>query len=214
MATVVVTTSELAQHCTANDLWVSVHGNVYNLTSFLKDHPGGIDSILQCAGDDGTEAYDYAGHSKSASATLKRFLIGPLEGHDEKLSEQDDRSDTLVKPELQSPRNSYLPASYSLIGFLRLFLGTALGGFFIAIGSRFALQNQSFHTLIALGKRAMDSIGAFGAGALLSSSVALVVFAYAYEQFRKTLHHTKEPFAYPPIIPRPVGFSDRRFFKQ
>lgn len=183
---------------------------VYNLTSFLKDHPGGIDSILQCAGDDGTEAYDYAGHSKSASATLKRFLIGPLEEHDEELSEEDNRSKPLPKPKIESPPNSYLLASYPLIGFLRVFFGTALGGFFVAIGSRFALQNQSLHTLVALGKRTIDSIGAFGAGALLSSSVALVVFAYAYEQFRKTLHHTKEPFAYPPIIPRPVGLSDRR----
>uniref|UniRef100_A0A0B7KEF1 Cytochrome b5 heme-binding domain-containing protein n=1 Tax=Bionectria ochroleuca TaxID=29856 RepID=A0A0B7KEF1_BIOOC len=197
MSTVVVTTSELAQHCTANDLWVSVHGK------------GGIDSILQCAGDDGTEAYDYAGHSKSASATLKRFFIGALEGHDEKLSEEDNRSEPLPKPEIESPPNSYLPSSYPLIGFLRLFIGTALGGFFIAIGSRFALQNQSLHTLVALGKRTIDSVGAFGAGALLSSSVALVVFAYAYEQFRKTLRHTKEPFAYPPIIPRPFGISDR-----
>ncbi|CAH0051426.1 unnamed protein product [Clonostachys solani] len=210
MTTTVVTTPELAQHNTANDLWVSVHGKVYNLTSFVNDHPGGIDAILQCAGDDGTDAYDYAGHSKSASATLTRFLIGPLEGHDEKLSEEENRSDPLPKPQREVKRNSYFPASYPLAGFLRLFLGTALGGFIIALGGRIALHHQSSATLVALGKRTIDSIGAFGAGALLSSSVALVVVAYAYEQFRKTLHHTKEPFAYPPIIPRPVGFSARQ----
>ncbi|CAG9975109.1 unnamed protein product [Clonostachys byssicola] len=210
MSTTVVTTSELAEHNTATDLWVSVHGKVYNLTSFLKDHPGGIDSVLQCAGDDGTEAYDYAGHSKSASATLTRFLIGPLEGHDEKLPEEENRSDPVPKPE---ERKSYLPASYPLTIFLRLVLGTALGGFMVALGGRFALRDQSLHILAALWKRPVDSIGAFGAGALLSSSVALLIFTYAYEQFRKTLHHAKEPFAYPPIIPRPVRVWDRRLSK-
>ncbi|VUC29981.1 unnamed protein product [Clonostachys rosea] len=210
MSTKVITTSELEQHNTTNDLWVSVHGNVYNLTSFLNDHPGGIDSILQCAGDDGTEAYDYAGHSKAASATLARFLIGPLEGHEESLSEEEKGSDPLLRPEIKIERKRYLPANYPSTGFLRLVLGAALGVSLIGLGGRFALRHHSLTALVTVGRRAIDSIGAFGAGALLSSSVALIIVAYAYEQFRKTLEHTKEPFAYPPLIPRPVGFSDRQ----
>jgi cytochrome b involved in lipid metabolism len=29
------------KHATPDDLWLVIHGSVYDVTSFLKDHPGG-----------------------------------------------------------------------------------------------------------------------------------------------------------------------------
>lgn len=60
---------------------------VYNLTDFAADHPGGIDVILDCAGDDATEPFDYAGHSSDAARSMAKFQVGNLEGHVHKVPE-------------------------------------------------------------------------------------------------------------------------------
>ena len=50
---------------------------VYDATSFLKEHPGGGDSILLVAGTDTTEEFD-AIHSEKAKKQLLAFAIGRL----------------------------------------------------------------------------------------------------------------------------------------
>merc|ERR1739841_421247 len=49
---------ELAKHNTEADLWVAIHGVVYDLTEFAHEHPAGFKSIFDLAGTDGTEAFD------------------------------------------------------------------------------------------------------------------------------------------------------------
>ncbi|OXG83823.1 L-lactate dehydrogenase (cytochrome) [Cryptococcus neoformans Gb118] len=39
-------------------VWIVVHGNVYDVSDFLDEHPGGADIILKYAGKDATEEYD------------------------------------------------------------------------------------------------------------------------------------------------------------
>ncbi|KAF9979972.1 sphingolipid delta-4 desaturase, partial [Modicella reniformis] len=48
------TWQELAKHNTAGDLLVAIRGNVYDVTRFLKRHPGGMDTLLLGAGRDVT----------------------------------------------------------------------------------------------------------------------------------------------------------------
>lgn len=49
--------------------WFVVKGNVYDGTPFLKEHPGGPDSILLAASDDATEDF-MAIHSPEGRAKL------------------------------------------------------------------------------------------------------------------------------------------------
>jgi len=49
---------ELAKHNTEEDLWVAIHGIVYDFTEFAHEHPAGFESIFDLAGTDGTEAFD------------------------------------------------------------------------------------------------------------------------------------------------------------
>ncbi|EMS60282.1 Nitrate reductase [NADH] [Triticum urartu] len=49
------TMSEVRKHGSKESAWIVVHGHVYDCTAFLKDHPGGADSILINAGSDCTE---------------------------------------------------------------------------------------------------------------------------------------------------------------
>lgn len=50
---------------------------MYDGTPFLKEHPGGGDSILLVAGTDATEEFN-AIHSDKAKAQLLQFCIGDL----------------------------------------------------------------------------------------------------------------------------------------
>ncbi|KAJ2894872.1 hypothetical protein MKZ38_007121 [Zalerion maritima] len=54
----IFTAEEVATHNTAESCWVVLYGNVYDVTSFLPEHPGGSKIILKLAGRDATEEYD------------------------------------------------------------------------------------------------------------------------------------------------------------
>jgi cytochrome-b5 reductase len=45
-----ITLAELEKHNVKDDLWVAIHGNVYNLSQFIQDHPGGPEVLLEQAG--------------------------------------------------------------------------------------------------------------------------------------------------------------------
>ncbi|KAJ1900461.1 hypothetical protein LPJ66_001448 [Kickxella alabastrina] len=74
------TSEHVAEHNTRKDIWVSIHGKVYDVSKFLDEHPGGEEVILECAGLDATEAFDDIGHSEDARELLKDFYVGELDG--------------------------------------------------------------------------------------------------------------------------------------
>jgi nitrate reductase (NAD(P)H) len=71
------TMSEVRKHASQDSAWIVVHGHVYDCTEYLKDHPGGADSILINAGTDCTEEFD-AIHSDKAKELLDAYRIGDL----------------------------------------------------------------------------------------------------------------------------------------
>lgn len=72
-----VSAQELASHDSARDCWVALHGDVYDLTTYAKRHPGGSSSIANLAGTDGIQSYsDF--HSSGLLRSVQRQRIGPL----------------------------------------------------------------------------------------------------------------------------------------
>ncbi|KAF3060865.1 NADH-cytochrome b5 reductase 1 [Trichoderma lentiforme] len=69
-------TEEVAVHKTRDDLWVMIHGKVYDVSKYVRDHPGGADVLIDVAGTDATAAYEEVGHSEDADGILKTYLIG------------------------------------------------------------------------------------------------------------------------------------------
>ncbi|CDS13225.1 hypothetical protein LRAMOSA05403 [Lichtheimia ramosa] len=53
-----VSLKEVARHTTKDDIWVIIHGKVYDLTQFLPEHPGGQKIIMKYAGQDATKAFE------------------------------------------------------------------------------------------------------------------------------------------------------------
>ena len=56
--------------CKKDDLWIVIHGKVYDLTYFLPQHAGGEHVILKHAGKDATQVFDQI-HSFDM---IERFL--------------------------------------------------------------------------------------------------------------------------------------------
>ena len=52
----VITMAELAKHNSELDCWTAVDGKVYNVTPFIKLHPGGK-KILRAQGIDGSDIF-------------------------------------------------------------------------------------------------------------------------------------------------------------
>ncbi|KAK0721174.1 cytochrome b5-like heme/steroid binding domain-containing protein, partial [Lasiosphaeris hirsuta] len=51
---------------------------VYDISKYLKDHPGGDVVLKDVAGTDATKLFDEVGHSEEANEELKQFFIGDL----------------------------------------------------------------------------------------------------------------------------------------
>ncbi|KAI1811938.1 cytochrome b5-like heme/steroid binding domain-containing protein [Poronia punctata] len=77
----VYTLEQVSEHCSPNDLWIIIRGRVYDVSSYLDDHPGGKDVLLQVSGGDATEDFDFVGHSADAKEILSDFEVGLLAGH-------------------------------------------------------------------------------------------------------------------------------------
>ncbi|KAH8364814.1 hypothetical protein KR084_012088 [Drosophila pseudotakahashii] len=58
--------------------WLIIKGNVYDVTKFLGEHPGGSEALLEYGGKDATKAFKKAGHSSDAERDLKNYKIGEI----------------------------------------------------------------------------------------------------------------------------------------
>lgn len=76
----VIKMEEVEQHKTDASLWFVIHGDVYDVTAFLEDHPGGDDVLKDKAGQDATQAYEDIGHSPEAHSQLAQYKVGRLDG--------------------------------------------------------------------------------------------------------------------------------------
>lgn len=74
----IYTADEVARHNNSQDLWLVIHGVVYDITKFFKEHPGGEEVLLEVAGQDATKCFDAIGHSLEAINLREHFKIGEL----------------------------------------------------------------------------------------------------------------------------------------
>lgn len=88
-----VSVKEVMSHNKINDCWIVIDGNVYDVTMFLSQHPGGVARIMEFAGKDATAKF----HQMHSSATLEKMkdhliYIGKLSGaFENELSEEEIR---------------------------------------------------------------------------------------------------------------------------
>ncbi|CAK9050991.1 unnamed protein product, partial [Durusdinium trenchii] len=64
-----ITQQELEKHRAEGDLWVALHGHIYDMSEYVWEHPGGSSAIFDVGGLDGTETFE-AVHNKELLETM------------------------------------------------------------------------------------------------------------------------------------------------
>ena len=73
------TLQDVAKRNSSAECWVAIDGGVYDLTKWIRSHPGGAGAITQLCGKDGTSQFlGRHGGQSSPAAALEEFYIGPL----------------------------------------------------------------------------------------------------------------------------------------
>ncbi|KAF2260694.1 cytochrome b5 [Lojkania enalia] len=124
------TYSDVSEHNTKKDLYVVIHDKVYNASSFIDEHPGGEEVLLDVGGQDATEAFEDVGHSDEAREILDGLLVGKL-----KRKEGDPKPKTYTPT--ASTANATDGASMGVGLYAIIFIGGAL-----AFGAYKYLQAQ------------------------------------------------------------------------
>ena len=73
-----ITVSELAKHKSKNDCWTAINGRVYNITSYIPYHPGGVPQLMKGAGVDRTELFQKFHPWVNLDSMLAKFIVGTL----------------------------------------------------------------------------------------------------------------------------------------
>ena len=73
-----VSVSMLRQHATEDDAWIAVHGRVYNVTPYMRFHPGGVDVLMRGVGKDATKLFLKFHAWVNVDSMLRNCCIGPL----------------------------------------------------------------------------------------------------------------------------------------
>ncbi|KAL7163736.1 hypothetical protein ACSBR2_039789 [Camellia fascicularis] len=82
------------RHCMlCTHMGLTLNFMVYDVSTYLDEHPGGDDVMVAATGKDATDEFEDAGHSKSARELMETFRIGEL----------DPASPPAIIPELEIP---------------------------------------------------------------------------------------------------------------
>lgn len=71
-----ISTEELGRHNTEADAWTVIRGKVYNITPYLKFHPGGVQDVMKVAGRDGTKLFTYTHAWVNVDHMLAKCMVG------------------------------------------------------------------------------------------------------------------------------------------
>ena len=73
----IYTIEEVKKHNKLKDAWIIYDNNVYNITDYIKLHPGSM-SIKKGFGKDATKLINKIGHSNRAIKIMSKYKIGIL----------------------------------------------------------------------------------------------------------------------------------------
>ena len=121
----IITQSDLSEHSSSKDCWISVHGVVMDVTKFLDEHPGGAEVIVSVSGRDCSAEFEDIGHTDSARRQGTKYIIGRLEGHEETplriLTTSEAKQRTPAGSGVQTSTSLILGLSALIVGALAVF---------------------------------------------------------------------------------------------
>jgi len=74
-----ITMEEVKQHKTDEDAWTVLRGRVYNISPYIRFHPGGRDMLMKGAGRDCTSLFNKYHAWVNAEFLLEKCIVGVLD---------------------------------------------------------------------------------------------------------------------------------------
>ena len=72
------TIKEVSLHNTEDDIWIIINENVYDITDFIHEHPGGGDILLSFAGEDVSEFFNELHQPDILIEVADQYRIGSI----------------------------------------------------------------------------------------------------------------------------------------
>ncbi|KAJ3941605.1 uncharacterized protein N0V96_008318 [Colletotrichum fioriniae] len=204
------TAKEVAAHREANDCWMVIHGEVYDVSKYLHDHPGGADVLVEAAGVDASEAFDNAGHSEDAYEIMADFKVGKLKGVNKRSAPKAVRLQPKAAPEKKTSSASGSAArvaSHAAAAALFIGLGavaarhassTPAGQDAIAAIQRLNIQFPAWLSFGSGAARSKRTGFGFMEGFAVASAFFAVAGSIAAKEASKLLHYELTPMHYRP----------------
>jgi cytochrome b involved in lipid metabolism len=73
--------SDVYKHNLKNDLWIIINGKVYDVTKWIRKHPGGDILLLGIAGQDASMPFVSYHDQKKIDLLIRRFEIGSVKNY-------------------------------------------------------------------------------------------------------------------------------------
>ncbi|XP_076147206.1 cytochrome b5 isoform X3 [Alosa pseudoharengus] len=70
--------TDVEQRNSFKSTWIIINHNIYDVTTFLEEHPGGEEVLREQGGGDATESFEDVGHSTDAREMAKSMIVGQL----------------------------------------------------------------------------------------------------------------------------------------
>ncbi|KAL6327846.1 hypothetical protein AAG906_026520 [Vitis piasezkii] len=74
-----ISMNEVKQHRMEGSMWTVLKGRVYNLSPYMKFHPGGVDMLMKAVGKDCTSLFNKYHAWVNAEFLLEKCLVGTLD---------------------------------------------------------------------------------------------------------------------------------------
>lgn len=74
-----ISMDEVRKHKTEGEMWTVLKGRVYNISPYMKFHPGGVDMLMKTVGKDCTSLFNKYHAWVNAEFLLEKCLVGTLD---------------------------------------------------------------------------------------------------------------------------------------
>ncbi|KAJ9174525.1 hypothetical protein P3X46_013161 [Hevea brasiliensis] len=74
-----ISMNEVKQHQSEGSMWTVLKGHVYNLSPYMKFHPGGVDMLMKAVGKDCTSLFNKYHAWVNAEFLMEKCLVGTLD---------------------------------------------------------------------------------------------------------------------------------------
>ncbi|CAF3468869.1 unnamed protein product [Fusarium graminearum] len=181
------TVKQVVEHNKPDDAWLIIHGNVYDVSKYIRDHPGGADVLVEAAGLDASEDFDNAGHSEDAFEIMEDLCVGKVKGFEKKKPKLKPLA-PITTPKAVTGKSS----SLSALANITFVLAAGFGAYYFGRRQELGVPNW------VLASLRNDSTGSsFIKGVIVGSGSLAITNAVLAQRFTTSAMKSKPFTSYP-----------------